>query len=120
MNIMCCPVCRAICCIFNEKDTCCKLIPSNEPGYNCPDFLKEKERDDDIQIIFVDVFESNPIKHLGGGICAGRDRFPDGDPYHRNGKTDDACFAESSQRVLSSFKKHKRPYTKRETEPVQA
>ena len=54
-NTICCPVCRAICCIFNERDTCCRCIPSNDPGCDCPDFLQEKDPDDDIPIIFVEL-----------------------------------------------------------------
>ena len=118
MNIMCCPVCRAICCIFNEKDTCCKHIPSNKPGYNCPDFLREKETEDDIQIVFVEYYGSNPLKHLGGERYAGGNQFQNGIPHHRNGKADDACSAESYQGVLPSFQKHKRAHAERKTEPV--
>ena len=40
---MCCPTCRALCCVFNESDTCCKYIPSKHPGYDCPDFLCRKD-----------------------------------------------------------------------------
>lgn len=76
----CCPVCRAICCVFNENDTCCKYIPSEEPGYNCPDFLRSKdnpepetllgsifslmedEPEDDVPIVFVELRERRPDK----------------------------------------------------------
>lgn len=40
----CCPVCRALCCIFNEKDTCRKSIPSMAPGYECPDFMQSRSK----------------------------------------------------------------------------
>ena len=43
---ICCPICRALCCIFNESDTCMKFIPGEAPGYNCPDFLCRKEEKD--------------------------------------------------------------------------
>lgn len=53
---LCCPVCRALCCVFNESDTCMKFIPSEAPGYNCPDFLyRKEEKMDDLPIIFVEV-----------------------------------------------------------------
>ena len=80
----CCPVCRAICCVFNENDTCCKYIPSKEPGYSCPDFICSKEDDrpedlirsifglaektqdeDDIPIVFVELSGRTPYKAAG-------------------------------------------------------
>ena len=112
-NIMCCPVCRAICCIFNEKDTCCKCIPSTAPGYDCPDFLKEKETEDDIPIIIVDYYERNPFKHLGGDRYAGGNQFKNSIPNHRNGKADNPCSAESAQGIPASFQKHKRAHAER-------
>ena len=42
-NDICCPVCRALCCVFNESDTCIKLTPGEAPGYDCPDFLRRKD-----------------------------------------------------------------------------
>ena len=66
MNNCCCPVCRAICCIFNERDTCCKCTPSNAPGYDCPDFLREKDADDDIPVIFVELPGVPPFRSARG------------------------------------------------------
>ena len=71
MNIMCCPVCRAICCILNEKDTCCKYVPSTAPGYDCPDFLKEKEAEEipgllkHIELAGEDDFQELFLKNMG-------------------------------------------------------
>ena len=65
-NKICCPICRAICCIFNEKDTCCKFIPSDAPGYDCPDFLKEEDTDDDIPIVFFELSGVVPGKVARG------------------------------------------------------
>lgn len=62
---VCCPVCRAICCIFNEKDTCCKYRPSDAPGYDCPEFLKEKDPDD-IPIVFIEFTGLKPNKASRG------------------------------------------------------
>ena len=42
-NDICCPVCRALCCVFNESDTCMKFTPGENPGYECPDFLNRKD-----------------------------------------------------------------------------
>ena len=42
-NDICCPVCRALCCVFNESDTCMKFTPGEAPGYDCPDFLCRKD-----------------------------------------------------------------------------
>ena len=37
------PLCRAMCCVYNEHDACMKCEAGKNPGYRCPDFLMNKE-----------------------------------------------------------------------------
>ena len=37
------PVCRAMCCVYNERDACMKCEAGKNPGYDCPDFLMTKK-----------------------------------------------------------------------------
>lgn len=44
-NDICCPVCRALCCVFNESDTCMKFTPGENPGYGGVFLRKIKNRE---------------------------------------------------------------------------